>query len=276
MARSFEFAIIRFCPDEKRGETVNIGIAVFVDGQIDIRFTDSFAKARALYPNLSFEALSSFPGRINRLLADTRSVAEKHSLLREFGPLTVSELGKFEIFSSDEYELQLQKIFEDFVIPPRAPSKPRLHPNLLRRKVSEMFKSAGLLGAQPEDIEQHKVVQAFPISAEENLFADFAYKNGTYRCAEIIDLKVGEASLNDKFKECCEKAVSLDKAKRKFGVESTRLVLFSAPEGFNPLIDSSLNLLNDYATELLNADSAEDLVAFRAKLAPLPNSLFQH
>jgi hypothetical protein len=273
MARSFKYAIIRFCPDERRGESVNIGIAIFIDGQIDIRFANSFAKAQALFPNLSFDGLHGFPARINELLSQFRSITEQHSFLREYGPITASELGRFEISSDEQYEPQVQRLLNDFVIPPRAKSTPRAKTGVLKRNVSDTFRLSGLLGRSPEDIDLHKVVPEFPVSLEENLFVDFAYKNGTYRFAEVVDLRVSHNSLTDKFKECCEKAISLDKAKRKFGSDSTRLVLFSVPNDYTPLVDSSLNLLNDYATHLFNADNDEDLAKFHENLVPLPLSI---
>jgi hypothetical protein len=267
MAHSFEYAVLRFCPDERRGETVNIGIVVFVDGHLDIRLTSSFTKAQALYPNLSFDGLQTFPGRINNLLTGISSVKKQHALLRDFGPITVSELGCFEVFLADQYEAQIDRLFEDFVIPPRAKARPRAKPSQLKLKVSNIFKSAGLLGKTPSEINAHKVVPGFPVSIEENLFADFAFKNGIYRFAEVVDLCVSPTTLPDKFKECCEKAISLDMAKRKFGSESARLVLFSAPEQYSPLVDSSLNLLQDYATRVLNANSEEDLLVFQKDFA---------
>lgn len=272
MARTFDYAIIRFAPDERRGETVNIGVAIFIDGKIDIRFASSFAKAQALYPNLSFDGLQTLPGRINSLLANFRSTKEQHSMLREYGPITVSELGSFEVSVGDQYELQIQRLLNDFVIPPRAKSSPRAKTGALKRKVSDAYKISGLLAHSASEIESHKVVAAFPIAQEENLFVDFAYKNGVYRFAEVIDLQVSRNSLTDKFKECCEKAVSLDKAKRKFGTDSTRLVLFSAPQEYNSLVDSSLNLLSDYATHLFNADNEDDITKFHECFVPIPIS----
>lgn len=273
MARTFDYAIIRFVPDARRGESVNIGIAIFLDGQIDIRLTNSFAKAQALYPNLSFEGLQNLPGRINSLLSQSHSSKEQHSMLREYGPITVSELGSFQVSVGDQYEFQVQKLLSDFVTPPRAQSSPRAKTGVLKRSVSDVYKSAGMLGKWPDEINSHKVIQSFPVSQEENLFVDFAYKNGVFRFAEVVDLRVSLSSLSDKFKECCEKAVSLDKAKRKFGSDTSRLVLFSVPEDYNSaLVDSSLNLLSDYATQLFNADSDEDIAKFHESFVPMPIS----
>jgi hypothetical protein len=37
MARSFEFAVLRLAPDPARGEAINLGIVVFIEGDLDIR-----------------------------------------------------------------------------------------------------------------------------------------------------------------------------------------------------------------------------------------------
>lgn len=272
MARTFDYAVIRFLPDPRRGESVNIGIAVFLNGHIDIRLTSSFSKAQALYPHLSFESLQNLPGRINSLLSKFHSSKEQHAMLREYGPITVSELGSFQVSHGEQYEFQVQKLLSDFVIPPRAKAAARAKTGLLKRSVGDVYRTAGLLAKDPSEIDTHKVVQLFPVAEEENLFVDFAYKNGVFRFAEIVDLRVSQSSLTDKFKECCTKAVSLDKAKRKFGSDSTRLVLFSIPEEHSALVDSSLNLLNDYATQMFSADSEEDLAKFHESLVPSPIS----
>ena len=39
MGRSYDFAIIRFAPDEVRGERLNIGAVVFLEDRLDIRLT---------------------------------------------------------------------------------------------------------------------------------------------------------------------------------------------------------------------------------------------
>lgn len=216
----------------------------------------------------NWSGVFKLPVWVNELLGQFKSVAEQHSLLRDYGPITVSELGRFEISSSADYESVVHKLLVDFVVPPHAKPKPVAKSGVLKRTVNNAFRAAGLLGQFAEDIESHKVVPAFPVALEENLYVDFAYKNGVYRFAEVIDFRVSRGSLNDKFKQCCEKAVSLHKAKRRFGSDSKRLVLFSAPENYDSVIDSSLNLLNDYATSLFNADSEDDFAKFHESFIP--------
>jgi hypothetical protein len=47
MAHTFEYAILTAVPDQWRGERVNIGVVVFLDDRLDIRFSD-FSKVAAI------------------------------------------------------------------------------------------------------------------------------------------------------------------------------------------------------------------------------------
>jgi len=267
MANSFKYCVLRFRPDVRRGETVNIGIAVFLHGRLDVHLGDSFAKAQALVPGLSFDSLATLPARLNEIARDSENPEEIHALLQRFGPVTAGPLGTIEIHSDEQYEHAVARLLIDFVFAPRSLIRPRARPGRLKGTIKQLFAGAGVLGSKIEDIENHKVVCGYPVSEPENLFADFAFKNGVYRFAQIVDLNVGQSSLASKFKDCCEKAVVLDKAKRAFGSDSRRVVLFSARDQGESTVDAALNLLSDYSSTLLNADNPEDMGLFATEFA---------
>ncbi len=50
MARSFEFAVLRLAPDPARGEAINLGVVVFLDGKVDIRIGEVVTRAKLPIP----------------------------------------------------------------------------------------------------------------------------------------------------------------------------------------------------------------------------------
>ncbi|WP_410706222.1 DUF3037 domain-containing protein [Bradyrhizobium sp. BWC-3-1] len=46
MAHTFDFAVLRLVPDNARGESVNLGVVVFRDGEIDVRLGKVLTRAR--------------------------------------------------------------------------------------------------------------------------------------------------------------------------------------------------------------------------------------
>ena len=48
MAHTYEYAVLTAVPNPRRGERVNVGIIVFRDDRIDVRFKEAVYKLRAL------------------------------------------------------------------------------------------------------------------------------------------------------------------------------------------------------------------------------------
>lgn len=262
MAHIFKYCVLRFRPDLRRGESVNIGVVLFGGDHVDVHLSDSFGKAQALVPGLSFESLSTLETRINDVVRGMDTAESKHAAIQRFGPITASALGVIELGHDTDYEQVVARLLIDFVYPPRTLIKPRNKPGQLKKTVRNLFSHAGMLGKKSAEIHDHKVICEFPIAESENLYADFAFKNGVYRFAQVIDMGLAHSNPSAKFKDCCEKAVTLDKAKHEFGLDSERVVLFSAPDRHSPTVDAALNLLADYSSIMLNADNADDMSRF--------------
>jgi hypothetical protein len=262
MARSFKYCVLRFRPDIRRDESVNIGVVVFNGDFIDVHLAESFGKAQALVPGVSLASLSTLRDQIRSTISTLGSVESKHAALQRFGPITASVLGELVLGRDDEYEHAVARLLVDFVLPPRGHLKIKAAPGQLRKSVKHVFSRSGMLAIGTESIYDHKVVCEYPVAEAEKLFADFAFKNGVYRFAQVVDMNTSSSNLNSRFKDCCEKALALDKAKQQFGSDSQRLVLFSAPSEHSPIVDAALNLLSDYSSLMLNADNTNDMEKF--------------
>ncbi len=75
-----EFSLIRYVPDVVKGEFVNIGVMLFDDaGNVHLRFTRDWRRARALDPAADIETLEALESDLNAQL--TRGVLDRATLL---------------------------------------------------------------------------------------------------------------------------------------------------------------------------------------------------
>ena len=56
-AQTFKYAVIRLSPDSLKGEAINIGIAVFRDGEIETHIGRVLTRVRAISPNFTQDLL---------------------------------------------------------------------------------------------------------------------------------------------------------------------------------------------------------------------------
>lgn len=254
MSSQYKFAILRVVPDERRGERVNIGVVVFRPDGPDVRIFPSLAKVRALDATVDLDQLFLLPARLDQWLSKEESPESQHNALRHFGLVEVSELGTFEV-RADDYESQVRHIMNTLVKPLPAPAGDVRHTQI-QKEVRDVFKMQGILGQKLDDIDKKLVVPNFPIGETENLTVDFALRNGGFHLTETIDYRVRR--MTDKQKETGLVAVKLHQASLKFGVETERTVLYYPPEGSSKALTPWINLLSEYADEVLNLASHDE------------------
>lgn len=260
MAHTYKYSILRLVPDPRRGESVNIGIVIFLDGKVDVRVLPALTKAKALGGNFDLQALYGLDESLNKLVARFSSVEEKYEILRQFSAAVVpTKLGWFMVENQNQYEQQVKGLIDQLVKPvARQLAKPTQ--TRLESEVRSMLKNRGILGSAEEDIQRHLVVPKYPVAPEENLFADFALKNSVFHIAETIDFRPKPRP--EKFKEAALKAITLDKAVRMFGNETKRYVVYSADTKTEVLVQTHINLVSDYADVVLNMQSTDDRAYF--------------
>jgi Protein of unknown function (DUF3037) len=129
MARIYSFAIVRVSPDPRRGELVNIGIAVFLPSGLDVRILPSLAKVHALHGELDLSELYGLPDRLATYARIKRSVADRYALIRSVGMVELSDLGQFRAVYPDSAEIRktaCQTSVKRFCLmddPPRLPGQ---------------------------------------------------------------------------------------------------------------------------------------------------------
>jgi hypothetical protein len=256
MERSFEFSIVRVCPEPARGEVINIGICVYLDTRLDIRILPSLRKVQALYGDIDLELLYDIPTRLNTWV-DGVEGSLRFDVIRQFGAIELSDPGAL-ITSDETYEADISRLMAKLVLP-RTPTRAYFSEQRLSAQVRRILKREKILGEGQSDIQRHLVVPRFPISEEKELYVDFAVRNGRLHVTETIDFRVKTGISGVKKKEAGLVAITLNEAKATFGPETKRFVVYSGPSSEDDRsISSHLAILGSYADQILNFDSAVD------------------
>lgn len=256
MAHIFEYAVLQAIPDARRGERANIGLCVFQREGLDVRLS-GISKVRALTGDDWRDRILAAQTH----LADCFSSGDRPgAIVKRFAfrepAIRLSEIAWFSVSDLADYEGRVGEILTALVARPRK-EKGSATTTRINTEMAREFKRTKVLAESGDDIESHKIVRGFVVSADENLAADFAYKNGRYHIAATLDLR----RLNVPMGEAALKAVTLDKAKQRFpdGVALTGVyALGASPEQFKP----QLELLKDYADQTFNWLDPEQRRAF--------------
>lgn len=258
MDRCFEYCILRLMPDAVRGEVVNIGIVVFLNDRVDVRITKNMVKAQALVPNFSLEGIDGIADEIADV-ANGLPPAEAVSLLKDLGPLTVSQLG---FFSANEttYDNKIEQIMRWMVNPPARQAfnegRSRLH-----TEIRKQFKDFNLLGKSPDDIAEHKVIPGYTLPGESDMSIDFAMKNGLWRFTQVVDYRTTSKGAHNKIKEVSVKAVTLHQAPKALDVKSEEVkgyALVWVPPEFESIAAPHLRVMSDFTPNIMRYDRPEE------------------
>lgn len=256
MERFYNYAVIRAIPDPRRGEIVNIGLAVFHEQSVDVRMAPSLGKILALDPGLDIEQYQRIPESIAQWSARFDSVPERYEAIKHFGIVTLTELGSFRTTPSINYEDHVRRLMTNLVVPPIRENQIISSANRITTSLRQIFRSRDVLGKTNDDIGKHLIVPNFPLDPEENLYADFALKNGAYWITETADFRARSKSSMENSRVAAFAAIKLLKAKKKFPKVKTFVVYASQSDAS---VAGQLNLLGDHTQELINLESKQDM-----------------
>lgn len=262
MAATTKYSIIRFSPDPTRGEVINIGLAIFLRDRIDVRVVPSAHRLRTLNPNTTADVISTLEVGIPELFKGNFSDEDRWDLLSNFPMIQLSEMGEFADWGST-YEGRVQALMDRLVkVPAAKRQKERL--TKLDKELRTAFSASNILGHDSDDINSHRVIQKFPIAPSEQLYADFALKNGRMHVTAVVDFRVDERSIKStKRGQAAIKAITLDAAHRRFGDSScVTYAVFAASDEYRDLVQPQVQMLGDYADRVFDFTSRDDQAAY--------------
>lgn len=259
--KRFEYSILRAVPNRRRGEIVNIGIAVFLNGRTDIRVLPSLNKLKAIDPNINVEPIYQLGNNLGQLLPHDTPPESRREILNGFGDIWASEIAWFSCLAK-EYDSQVDAILRALVVPPARERKPGNAPTRLETTMRHNFSLHKVLGTSQDDIASHRVIPHYLIASEENLYADFMLKNGAWHVTETIDFRGTQKTVhNDKFKVSALKAITLYKATKVFK-KCVPLVVYYADQEKLDEVQPHINLLSDHAERLYNYADPKDMASY--------------
>lgn len=243
MAHIFNYAVLTAIPDQRRGERVNVGVVVFLPDRLDVRFPE-VRKIRVLQ-NGNWERYAAdvqqLVDQAYRQTREPKSFVDTFSLLG--GVIRCSELAWFSIDVPEQYQQRVDEIVSTLVQRARPESRPPT--TRLNTEIATTFRRAKLLAPPRAPSEMGKVQRNFLVSTEDDLTADFGFRNGRTHVIATLELR---GAAVDKGRAAV-KAITLHRAKETF--DAHRIGVYAAPHDaaqFRPHV----HLLTEYADETYN------------------------
>jgi hypothetical protein len=266
MERIYNFAIIRISPDPRRGELINIGVVVFLRGRLDVRILPSLAKVQALHGDLDLLRLYELPEIMAVYSKLKKSVQDRYDLIKHIGMVELSEIGGFRANDESTYDRAVEELMVNLVKPTVGVREKISSVSPLFNQVRKIIKEAKMLGRGVNDIENHKIVQRYPLDKDKGLYADFAGKNSRFYVTETLDYRVDRGIDGTKFNESAKAALVLREAAQKYD-NSKRIVIYAVKAQMEEKLKPHLNLLSEFGTDFINFESSSDRARYIMQVA---------
>lgn len=269
MAHCFRYSVLRVIPDSRRGECVNVGLVVFLDEGVDVRVLPSLTKVSALNGTVDLDQLRDLPSTISEWIP-TGDAEYRHTMLKDMGVVSVTEMGEFETDGSpSSYETAVKRLMKTLVQPVSAEIRAVAPGTRLVTTLKAKFRANKILGSDVNDIARHLVVPNYPIDEDEGLFADFVVKNGAYHITETADLRAMSASNIERVRIASLAAIKLHRAKETFGRSTKRYVVYASRRGAPAQAE---NLIGQYADAIFHLDSRKEMASYMEQIMDAASS----
>ena len=257
-----QYSLLLLNPSIERLDTVVFG-AMFRTNVWDVRVTTSVSKIMAVNPAYPESKLLQTVALVKELAANKSTLQDVRVGFEggRWGVFVDKFVGSFTHASDAEYQSQVAAVLAESVNPPLfAQSHPipvSRRRNVVRRNLREHFKARGLWSKHDSDIDQHKIVEHYPISPESGVIAEFALRNGVMHITETVDFEV--QSLQGKRLLAQAKTLVLSESARVFGASTKRYVVVAGSTREDAR--QSMNLLRDHA-EVFALESTADMTTY--------------
>jgi Protein of unknown function (DUF3037) len=271
MAVTCKYTILTAVPDPRRGERVNVGIVVFRDSGLDVRFRLAAHKLKALTGETWDSRIQSIQSRILHVFEEGMPPEEMLLTLGSVDPIiSTAGLGTVNVASDSEYERAIQEIIATLVLLPQRKQKPEIQTRI-NTEIAKRFKADKVLAKPDEGINKKKIVRGLPVAPNEGLSADFALQNGKYNVASTLDLRK-----HTSLAEAALKSIILDKSAEVFGENTRKIGVYALERDMKDQYRQHVRLLSDYADETYNwLEPARKRKFIRTLYDAIPAELFQ-
>jgi hypothetical protein len=264
MARSYDFAVVKFVPDTIRDEALNAAIVIFGANGLEVHVTPNPERLHAIAPKLVPETLDELKKSLESLDVKDLRTEERVARLRRLPGVIISEPGGLLAENDTELRLHVDNLVNRLLTTVRAPAMvPAPHkPTALIQELSTRFRKENLLGRDDEDLSKHKVIRNVPVSADGSLRADFVAKNRVMHVTETADLRTSGDISSSRLKNIAVAAVTLDEARRKFGRRTQRYFVYAGSASAEKKAQGYLRAAEHHAEKVFNFSSRIDRASY--------------
>jgi DUF3037 family protein len=263
----FDYALIRYMPNPKRGETINVGLIVFQESGIDVRVLSSSAKVRMIDGDSTQSDIDELKESILSLARMVKTPKQQYQLLSNFNNcLFLSNKSQFALDDLGQYDDKTSQLFTD-LLKPFAGKEKTVRTSRLSTKLKHKFDALNLLAKDSSELSNHKIVPNYPISESMGLTADFLLKNGVYHLSEVVDFDVNDLQI--KLKETSLKVMTFMTSKKVLSDPVNCYFVYSASFEKENQIIQHLNLVEDYSDKMFNIASKDDYKKYMSMISEL-------
>ncbi|WP_020161287.1 DUF3037 domain-containing protein [Methylobacter marinus] len=266
----FDYALIRYMPNPKRGETINLGLVVFRESGIDVKVLSSSAKVRMIDGESSQLDIDQLKESIQHLVQVAETSDEQYQLLSLLSDsVFLSNKSQFAVDELSQYENKVDRLFNDLV-KPFASKEKSIRTSRLSTQLKHKFEALNLLAKDVSELSKHKIVPNYPINENMGLTADFLLKNGIYHLSEVVDFNVNDAQ--SKLKETSLKIMTFMMSKKVLSSPVNCYFVYSAtPKRENEIIQH-INMAEEYSHKIFNMDSSDDYKKYMTLISELTHT----
>lgn len=269
MIKLAKYGIIQLTPNPERHELVNVGLLIHSANGWDIRLLADIGKLQHLSPNFPPTGMQSLEAMLRSYIGNLNSIEEfKATFSKIGGTCKLQEyIGQFGAETEQQYSKEVAWLFDELVAPQAFKKSVTARSEVqsrLKTKLRKVFQTRDWIGKELSDIEHHKIVEKFPIAANQGLYAEFAMKNGVMHVTETVDFNVKESSKRAKEIEAQAKTLIISAAKKHLGNDTRTYVIVSGAHRL--AAGSSINLLKDHNAEVFSAEDPVEMAKYYGKL----------
>jgi hypothetical protein len=259
------FVVLR-ATDDGRGESMNAGVILFSPTGPLVGMAPSSLRIRALHPDFAALPLKAWGARLEaalrKLAAEGADVATQLAVLPLYcQPLTPSGEPGTTLVTQDNASEVLASLLEWQVAARKVnvrPVRAAKRPSKLTTQMRAWFRTAKVFSSKATDLSKGRIIANFPVAASEDLYADFAVKNGALHVIETLDLR-GIDHLTPTMRGLAAlKGITLDEARQ--AVDGSRIAVVSASD-FS-VARPAVKMVERYASALYVLESPADKTAF--------------
>ena len=255
----YKYSVIRITPNPVRAESINVGFAITsAEGVADVRVLESYTKIKALTNDYSMDQLGELKEQLEKMLSNCLTLEQTVAFFQ--GSITLSSIGTFTAESSEEYNNEINKINKMYISPIKSGKRTPVSQKRIITELKDEFERFGILGKNVNEIHNHKVVQGYPLSEADGLYAELLLKNGIYHLTETLDFR--SSNLKQKLGDTAVKAITMNTAKTIWRDDVNTFLVYAAEASQERTYAQQLNLIHGYSDKMYNLLSSSDMSSY--------------